>query len=290
MLSLDGLSVGDAFGQSFFSYDQVATPERIAGDQIPDPPWRHTDDTEMAVVLVEALALYGHVEQEALALAWARRYMNDPYRSYGRGAQQLLTAIYAGEPWQPASRALFGGAGSMGNGSAMRVAPLGAYFADDVPRLIEQAQRSAEITHSHPEGVAGAIAVALAAAYAWNHRGQVVPATGGQLLEFVHDQTPASAVRDGVARAIELPRSESMAVAARALGNGSHVTCADTVPLCLWTAAKYLDDYRLAMWHTVTAGGDIDTNCAIVGGIVALSSSAGIPAAWLAARGPLHMR
>ena len=59
---------------------------------------------------------------------------------------------------------LFGGEGSFGNGAAMRVAPLGAYFADELDAVVEQASFSAEVTHSHPEGIAGAIAVAVAAA------------------------------------------------------------------------------------------------------------------------------
>ncbi len=50
----------------------------------------------------------------------------------------------------------------------MRVAPLGAYFADDLPCLVTEARASAEITHAHPEGQAGAIAVAVAAAWAWH--------------------------------------------------------------------------------------------------------------------------
>ncbi len=65
-------------------------------------------------------------------------------------------------------------------------------------------------------------------------------------------------------------------------------TAPDTVPLCLWIASRYPRDYVEAMWQTVSAGGDIDTNCAIVGGIVALSAGReALPADWLAAREPL---
>ena len=48
----------------------------------------------------------------------------------------------------------------------MRVAPLGAYFADDLEMVRAQAVLAAEVTHAHPEGIAGAVAVALAAAWA----------------------------------------------------------------------------------------------------------------------------
>ena len=55
----------------------------------------------------------------------------------------------------------------MGNGGAMRAAPLGAYFADDLVLCADAARNSALVTHTHPEGVAGTIAVAMAAAMAW---------------------------------------------------------------------------------------------------------------------------
>ena len=72
------------------------------------------------------------------------------------------------------------------------------------------------------------------------------------------------------------------------LGNGSRVSCADTVPLALWIAAFHLDDYPAAVETAVAAGGDTDTMAAIVGGIVAARiSAAGIPPAWREAVEPL---
>lgn len=68
----------------------------------------------------------------------------------------------AGHPthWKDLSQQLFKGTGSFGNGAAMRITPVGAYFADDLEAVVKQAHLSAQITHSHPEGAAGAIAVA----------------------------------------------------------------------------------------------------------------------------------
>ncbi len=72
------------------------------------------------------------------------------------------------------------------------------------------------------------------------------------------------------------------------VGNGENVTAQDTVPLCLWCAAKHLDFYDEALWLTVSALGDRDTTCAIVGGIVAMRGGLeGIPGAWRQAREPL---
>ena len=51
-------------------------------------------------------------------------------RGYGDTAHGLLGALSRGEPWQSVSRSVFNGSGSLGNGRAMRSAPIGAYFFD----------------------------------------------------------------------------------------------------------------------------------------------------------------
>ncbi|MFC0036759.1 ADP-ribosylglycohydrolase family protein [Actinomadura rayongensis] len=89
---------------------------------------------------------------------------SDVGRRYGMGALELLDRLERGAHWATAARELFDG-GSYGNGAAMRVAPLGAYFADDPARAAEQAARSAEVTHAHPEGIADAVPAGWRAAH-----------------------------------------------------------------------------------------------------------------------------
>jgi|JI10StandDraft_1071094.scaffolds.fasta_scaffold145587_2 ADP-ribosylglycohydrolase len=280
--SLDGLSVGDAFGESFVLY------RRAAGERRPGaaPPWRWTDDTAMALAVVEALARDGDIVPDTLAAGFARRYTAEPWRGYGATAQGMLEAIADGVPWRQAARAPFGGQGSKGNGAAMRAAPIGAYFADDLARVVAAATASAQPTHAHRDGVAGAIAVAVAAAIATRVGGAPGPTDGAALLATVYDHTPTSLTRDGIDLARRLPPTTAVRDAAARLGNGSRVLCEDTVPLCVWLAARHLGDYHEALWQTVAALGDLDTNAAIVGGILA-AGGAVIPPAWLAAREPL---
>lgn len=77
--------------------------------------------------------------------------------------------------------------------------------------------------------------------------------------------------------------------AAAELGNGSEITSQDTVPFCLWAAQAYLNSYEDALWQTATAFGDLDTNCAIVGSIVALANGPNcIPEDWLLSRESLN--
>ena len=73
-----------------------------------------------------------------------------------------------------------------------------------------------------------------------------------------------------------------------ALGNGSRIAAQDKVPLAVWCAAQHLTEYESALWLTVSALGDRDTTCAIVGGIVACRvGPEGLPPQWLGRRAPL---
>lgn len=275
--SLEGLSVGDAFGEIFLSRWGRSLPS--AAD-LPEGPWPWTDDTHMALSIVEVLERFGRIEQDALANAFARRYKADPTRGYAGGAARLLRQIGEGADWQAAARALFHG-GSYGNGAAMRAAPIGGAFWQDPSRAAGEAQRSAVITHAHPDGQAGAIAVAVAAAVAASDR----PPEGNDFLRAVLPHVPDGLTRSGIEESLGVP-GDRLDDAVEALGTGRNVSARDTVPFCLWSAAHHLHDFEAALWWTAQGAGDCDTTCAIVGGIVALSAP-GVPEAWLARREPL---
>lgn len=285
LVSLDGLSVGDAFGERFFLHPHVA--QLISGERgLPEPPWRYTDDTQMALSIVETLRTHGEIEQTFLAKSFGKRY--DISRGYGPAMHLLMPMIRSGKRWEREARSLFGGQGSWGNGSAMRIAPLGAYFADDLDAVVEQATKSAVVTHANPEAVAGAIAIAVAAALACQSREQGAPIEPGIFFEQVLARVPESKTHAGIMQARDLPAEATVFDVAVAVGNGRRVSCPDTVPFCLWCAAKYLENYEEALWATVSALGDRDTTCAIVGGIVACYTGVeGISPDWLAAREPL---
>jgi ADP-ribosylglycohydrolase len=76
--------------------------------------------------------------------------------------------------------------------------------------------------------------------------------------------------------------------AAQVLGNGEPITSVETVPFTLWCAGHHLDSYAEALWTAVSVGGDTDTLCAIVGGIVALATGS-VPADWLQSRERLSL-
>ena len=298
--ALEGTSVGDAFGEGFFMSLELATrmlPSGLLEDipfefegtralqllidtrrtQFIETPWLWTDDTAMTLEIVANLREFGEIDPDALARGLARRYAAEPNRGYGGAMFQLLPAIGAGD-WRIEAPQLFEGTGSFGNGAAMRAAPIGAYFADAPERVAHEARKSARVTHAHPEGVAGAIAVAMAACFMARAR-----ESGDEELDLIGEVTPYlpdSEVRLRIEQARQMDDATSEQVA-EVLGSGQAVTAMDTVPFCLWCAHHEGAYFEEALWHTVAGLGDRDTTCAIVGGIVgARVGIEGIPADW----------
>ena len=292
--SLEGLSVGDAFGQQFFMtwdmtirlmesgefggppfdfQDEFIARELIGKRNLnfAEPMWKWTDDTAMALEIVANLREFGKIETESLAHAFSRRYARNPNRVYGAAMHDLLPKLASGN-YEDEAAQLFDGAGSWGNGAAMRVAPIGAFFADNVDAATSNAALSARVTHAHPEAVAGAVAVALAACFA--ARGET------ELLKLVVPRLPASEVKARCKIALDMTNASSIEVAAK-VGSGDGIAAHDTVPFCLWCAQTFIGSFEEAMWHTVAGLGDRDTTCAIVGGIVGARVGVdGIPAEW----------
>src|SRR5690606_237124 len=273
LASLRGLSVGDALGSQFFVPVNYPLLKRR---ELPPGPWRWTDDTEMACSVVAVLVGHHRIDQDALARSFAEHHDFD--RGYGPAVTRLLRQIREGGDGRELAAALFKGQGSWGNGAAMRIAPLGAWYADDPEQATHQAEISAYPTHQHREAVVGAMAVAAAAALAAAPGG---PPGAEALLDGVIDLVPArSAVGAGLRRARDMLDYSDAATVAAVLGCGRRTTAHDTVPFALWSAARSLGDYERAFWTTAQVGGDVDTTCAIVGGVVAAGKAGAPPAAW----------
>jgi ADP-ribosylglycohydrolase len=277
--SLLGLALGDALGSQFFV---PANRDFLARHELPPGPWRWTDDTEMACSVFAGLDRHGHVDLDDLAASFAEHHDFD--RGYGPSTNRLLRLIRQGGSWSELVTDLFGGQGSWGNGAAMRVAPLGAWFADDPAEAARQAALSARVTHAHPDGIAGAVAVAVAAALAADPN----PPAPREFLDEVLSHVPPGRVHHGVWAARGLAHVPSAYIAVHELGNGRHTSAHDTVPFALWAAARNLSDYEQAFWTTAGTGGDVDTTCAVVGGIVAAHLGAdALPSHWRATTEPL---
>jgi ADP-ribosylglycohydrolase len=279
LASLRGLSVGDALGSQYFVPVNYPLLKRR---EVPSGPWQWTDDTEMAGSVVAVLVAHHRIDQDALARSFAEHH--DADRGYGPAVNRLLRLVREGGDWRELAAALFNGQGSWGNGAAMRIAPLGAWYADDPEQATHQAEISAYTTHQHREAVVGTMAVSAAAAFAAAPGG---PPRAEALLDGVIDLVPKSAVGAGLRRARDMLDYGDPATVAAVLGCGRRTTAHDTVPFALWAAARSLGDYQQAFWTTAQAGGDVDTTCAIVGGVIAAGKAGAPPTEWVERTEPL---
>lgn len=277
--ALDGVALGDCFGQSFFMADEIAR-QRIKKREISNNPWYFTDDTVMAIGIYRILEKYGEIDQDALARAFAENYALDWHRGYGGTAHSILRSIGEGQDWRDVASGAFDGMGSMGNGAAMRVAPVGAYFADDLDKVLYHARASAEVTHAHMEGIVGAMAAAVASALLLNKKQGSYLGEGAVFLRDVADKLPDSDIKYKILSAASVPKESSIDFVVSVLGNGIRLTAQDTVPLCLWCAAYFYTSLEEALWMAVSALGDRDTICAIVGGMVSLYADE-LPQQWV---------
>ena len=253
-----GLAIGDALG---------APVEGLSGDLIratgPIEEWitnpsgktlYYTDDTQMTIGVAETLLKCGKIHESSLCTAFAENY--DPQRCYGQGARRLIEAMATGDDWRELAQTLFPG-GSYGNGAAMRVAPVGLLFCDDLDRVAAEAERSAMPTHVHPLGIDGARLIALAVALALR---------GGPfkreefLTELLHRaQTEEFKWQLGTLR--ELAPWDSLG----GFGNSLEAHRSVVTAIGCFTCAP--DDYLTVVRRAIGQGNDTDTLAAMAGAI-----------------------
>lgn len=228
-----GAIIGDIVG-SVFEWNNIKTTDFTLFNQ----NCTFTDDTVLTVATAKALMRgmdYVEVYQD-----FSRRYEG---RGYGG---HFLSWIYAEDP-QPYN--------SWGNGSAMRVSPVG-FALDSVEAVLAEARRSAEVTHNHPEGIKGAQATALA----------VLLGRQGISQEEIRAEITNRFDYD-LERTVEDIRPSYT----------YDVSCQGSVPEAI---IAFLDseDYEDAIRKAISLGGDSDTIACITGGI-AEAYYGGVPSA-----------
>lgn len=286
--ALYGLWVGDAFGGHYeFEHVDWNRPKRAAiKRKLPPATWRYTDDTQMALSVYAVLRRSGKIDPDELAASFVQHF--DISRGYGPYTELLLENLVQGGDWRILAPAQNEGQGSFGNGAAMRVAPVGAYFAGDMEAVIENARQSALVTHTHPEAVAGAIAIAVANAEAVSFRLSNQQWNRGRVWQVLLETVPSGELHQRLQRASKLPSICSTSQAAKFLGCGWDISAADTVPFALWCASRYINNFEEALWQTISVGGDADTTGAIVGSIVAsYQGRQRLPQSWIVRCEPL---
>ena len=96
--SLKGISIGDAFGESFFGETDKML-NHIHERNIPETSWEFTDDTVMAIAVYDQLRINNDINQNQLAREFAINHEKDVNRGYGATARRILREIGAGGNW-----------------------------------------------------------------------------------------------------------------------------------------------------------------------------------------------
>ena len=188
---------------------------------------RYTDDTVLTIAI--AKALLDNTSYNQSLYQFARAY---PNRGYGSTFIRWFTSS------NPQSY------NSFGNGSAMRVSPIG-FMAQSREWALSEAEKSASVTHNHPEGIKGAQAIALA----------IYLARQGASKDEIREQLTLQIGYD-------LSRSYEDIQPTYTFD----VTCQGSVPesiIAFLASENYEDAIRKAIW----LGGDADTMACIAGGI-----------------------
>ena len=214
---------GDIIG-SAYEFNNVKTKDF----PLFTPESTFTDDTIMTIATADAIL--NRFSYKNRYREWGRKYPN-PKGGYGAKFSHWLdeTVPKAYNSW--------------GNGSAMRVAPIGLFYRE-VERVWHEAKQSAICTHDHPEGIRGAKSVACAVFTARLRRSK--KPVYNNMVTFGYD----------VSRTLDEIRP----------GHQFDESCMDAVPVA-FRAFYESTDYEDAIRNAVSVGGDSDTIAAITGGI-----------------------
>jgi ADP-ribosylglycohydrolase len=186
-----------------------------------------TDDTVLTVAVADAI-----LQNTEYVEKFKEYYRLYPHAGYG-GTFRSWAASTGTQPYN-----------SWGNGSAMRVSPVGFAYST-LEQVLAEAKHSAEVTHNHPEGIKGAQATACAVFLARTGsskadiRAYVETTFGYDLSQTLDEIRPTYAF---------------------------DVSCQGAVPQAI-TAFLESDSYEDAVRKAISLGGDSDTQAAIAGGI-----------------------
>lgn len=230
-----GAIIGDMVG-SIYEFDNIKSKDFEFFTDSMEP----TDDSVLTIATADWL-LHGGKAGDYY-LRYANAYPN-PMGSYGTGFWSWVKRANRGmaEPYN-----------SCGNGSAMRVSPVGWFFNTEEETL-NAAKRSAECTHNHPEGIKGAQATALA----------IFMARHGATAQEIKERLERDFGYD-LSMSIDEIRSRYSWQGIDNAGNGG--TCQGSVPQAV-ACALQAADFEDAVRNAISIGGDSDTIACIAGAI-----------------------
>lgn len=280
---LIGTAVGDALGLPAEGLSRRRIQRRYQGH------WRHrlvfgygmiSDDTEHTVFVAQSLLRDpDSPERFAHCLAWRLRdWLLSLPAGIGFATLRAIDKLWLGFP--PNRSGVY----SAGNGPAMRVAVIGAFFAHDPQRRAAYVAASTRLTHIDPKALTGAAAISELAAWiirdGLTERPSLEP-----FLALLRACGPTDrdwrALVDAIAQAARDDATVGELAERLGLGDGITGYIYHTVPIAAYAWFRHGDDYRQALTAVLDCGGDTDTVGAITGALAGVTVGEGkIPLEW----------
>jgi poly(ADP-ribose) glycohydrolase ARH3 len=271
-----GSALGDAIGELAFRYKRK---EHLCAIMDRVEKLIYTDDTAMTIGLAESILQMRGIDPNHLGDQFNQNFNREPWRGYASGPPTIFSMVHQyGISYVEAAKSLFGGTGSMGNGAAMRIVPVGLVFHNS-EHLYEEACRSAEVTHAHPVGMDGAAVEALAIAEGV----KLDPEKEFPLKTFIERltafaRTPEIREKMKLVQAL-ITEDVSPPIAADRLGRS--VAVDESMPFAIYSFLRYPKSFEGCLFCSILNGGDRDTlgamACAISGAYLGIEA---IPKSW----------
>jgi poly(ADP-ribose) glycohydrolase ARH3 len=271
-----GCAVGDAVGELAFVYPEKT---RLLSKIDQTALLRYTDDTAMAIGLAESIIQTGSIDQWHLGKTFHDNFHHEPWRGYAPGPPTIFSLVeQAGISYPEAAQSLFEGAGSLGNGAAMRIVPVGLFFQRSQD-LYQYACSSAQVTHAHPVGMDGAAVQARAVSLALKLDSQEEFPIEAFILDLI-DFARTPEIREKMKLVSELAvRDIPPHIAAIKLGKT--VAVHESMPFAIYAFLRHPRSFEDCLFCAVLNGGDRDTlgamACAVSGAYLGIDA---IPKNW----------
>ena len=284
--TLISVAIGDTLGHPFEGYLRQEIIAQINNEfdgfikQFTPLFDTYTDDTQLTLHTAKAL-IEGNGFKLNTFIKEYIKWLDDPPIGAGYGCMSSIQKLKYGIPWKEAA------SNSGGNGTAMRISPIGLYYSQDLKALKNAAISSSVITHSHPAASAGAVVIARAIAYLIKKN----PTDGFSKEEFFNvivnpisnSQDPIweefikilRKVEKGLHLEIESGLIKFSQIGVKSpyfiqdyLGKAFvHPYALSTVACAIFIFLKKLHSFRECIYELSTAGGDSDTIGAIGGSL-----------------------
>lgn len=262
--TLVGCAIGDALGNPF-EMKAAISPSLVQWDGLfkaggtfwVGQAGQYTDDTLMSMALAASIIENEGFDPDKVATEYLNWYETGNTRGIGSTTASAMLNLKIGATWEESGLTSDKCAG---NGSAMRVSPIGLYYRNDLIKLVECAVLDASITHNSVEPKMGSMAIGLAIALLANESHSPLEA-----LNDIIDNLPDCAVQGKLLQAQEyLVNATDPEEALARIGVSGYVP--ETVGAAFYCFAKN-DNFKDTVVMAIKCGGDTDTTAAIAGAL-----------------------